>query len=51
MTSERNKLQVRIESLVATNTVNEAEMTVIKKEILKVQRAEEDIRIMKENQE
>ena len=35
MAIERNRLQVRIDNLIATNTVQESELTVIKLEIFK----------------
>ena len=39
-----NKLQVKNETLVQNNTVLEAELTVIKKEILKEKRLQEELR-------
>ena len=46
-----NKLQVKNESLVQNNTVLEAELTVIKKEILKEKRIQEELTAQKEKQE
>ena len=46
-----NKLQVKNETLVQNNTVLEAELTVIKKEILKEKRLQEELRAQNQNQE
>ena len=45
MSAERNKLQLRIDNLIATNQVQESELTVIKREIFRDKQTIDDMQI------
>ena len=45
LSAERNKLQVRIDNLIATNQVQESELTVIKREIFRDKQTIDDMQI------